>query len=97
MRKIVSLLIATLPALSFGQPDLSSKIVHLSLNQNEPSIIQVGIQGITTMEFPMKVEALDGYGFSLNPSPDGPDLFQISFNKGTNFLSLKAVSPRRGR
>src|SRR6202035_3279105 len=31
------------------------------------------------------------YGFSANPSPDGTDLFQISFNKGTNFLSLKAV------
>ncbi len=94
MRRIVSLLIAVLPALSFGQPDLSSKIVHLSLNQNEPAVIEVGIQGITTVEFPTKIEALDGYGFSLNPAPDGLDLFQISFNKGTNFLSLKAMHPR---
>jgi hypothetical protein len=56
-------------------------------------VIKLGIHGITTIEFPAKIEALDGYGFSLNPAPDGQDQFQISFNKGTNFISLKAVRP----
>jgi hypothetical protein len=53
-------------------------------------VIKAGLKGITTIEFPARIEALDGFGFSPNP---GPDLFQISFNKGTNFLSLKAVKP----
>src|ERR1700731_2360030 len=43
------------------------------------------------LEFPYKIEALDGYGFGVSPTPNGTDLFQISFNKGTNFLSLKAM------
>jgi hypothetical protein len=93
MRKLLLLLSAAVPIILFGEQDLSSKIVHLTLNQNEPSIVKVGTQGITTIEFPTKIEALDGFGFSLNPVPDGPDLFQISFNKGTNFLSLKAIHP----
>src|SRR5215469_11427982 len=67
------------------------RIVLLPLNQNEPSVIKVGTRGITTMEFPSKIEALDGFGFRVNPALDGPDVFQISFNKGTNFLSLKAI------
>jgi hypothetical protein len=65
----------------------------MPLSQNEPALIRVGLSGITTIEFPTKIEALDGFGFNANPSPDGPDLFQISFNKGTNFLSLKALRP----
>jgi hypothetical protein len=93
MRTILFLLIAGIPALLRGETDLSSKIVHLFLNQNEPSVIRVGVQGITTLEFPTKIEALEGYGFSLNPAPDGADQFQISFNKGTNFISVKALRP----
>jgi hypothetical protein len=66
-------------------------VVRVSLNQNEPAVIKLGTRGITTLEFPYKIEALDGFGFSVSPSPDGADLFQISFNKGTNFLSMKAM------
>lgn len=73
--------------------NLSSKVLRTPLNQNEPAIVRVGMKGVTTLEFPARIEALDGFGFSANPLPDGPDLFQISFSKGTNFLSLKAVRP----
>jgi hypothetical protein len=85
------LFLTILPVFLNAQENLASKVVHLQLNQNEPAIIKIGIQGITTIEFPTQIEALDGYGFNVNPAPDGPDLFQISFNKGTNFLSLKAM------
>jgi hypothetical protein len=84
-------IICALPSFAIGQENLATKVLRLPLNQDQPSVIKLGTHGITTLEFPGKVEALDGYGFSLNPAPDGPDLFQISFNKGTNFLSLKAV------
>ncbi|HEX3446021.1 MAG TPA: hypothetical protein VHS80_14990, partial [Chthoniobacterales bacterium] len=66
-------------------------MVRIPLNQSEPAVVKLGTRGVTTLEFPDKIEALDGYGFSVNPAPDGPELFQISFNKGTNFLSLRAV------
>jgi hypothetical protein len=91
MRLFVLALFVVCPNWLFAEENLASKIVRLPLNQNEPAIVKLGTRGITTLEFPSKIEAIDGYGFSVNPAPDGPDLFQISFNKGTNFLSLKAI------
>src|ERR1700738_1891315 len=91
MRISAILLILAVPILSFGSQTLASKVSRVPLNRNEPAVVRVGTRGITTLEFPYKIEALDGYGFSVSPSPDGADLFQISFNKGTNFLSLKAM------
>ena len=91
MRIVLIVLLSSLAVVLDAQENLESKVVRLALNQNEPAVIKVGSHGITTVEFPTKIEALDGFGFSVNPAPDGPDLFQISFNKGTNFLSLKAV------
>ena len=82
---------AFVPTLGRAGENLAARIVRVPLNQAEPAVIKVGFKGITTIEFPARIEALDGFGFSPNPVPDGPDLFQISFNKGTNFLSLKAL------
>src|SRR6201998_318951 len=91
MRLILALIGGGIPLLALADDTLSSKVVRLTLSQDQPAEIRLGTHGITTIEFPEKIEALDGFGFSSNPAPDGPDLFQISFNKGTNFLSLKAV------
>jgi hypothetical protein len=85
------LTLSMLASVIYAQENLATKVVRMPLNQNEPAIVKIGLQGITTLEFPTRIEAIDGYGFSINPVPDGPDLFQISFNKGTNFLSLKAM------
>jgi hypothetical protein len=91
MRFTAIVLVCGIPILSSGNQTLASKVIRVPLNQNEPAVVKLGTRGITTLEFPYKIEALDGYGFSASPSPDGGDLFQISFNKGTNFLSLKAM------
>ena len=91
MRLILAIIVGVIAVLAFADDNLSSKVVRLALSQDQPAEIRLGTHGITTIEFPEKIEALDGFGFSSNPAPDGPDLFQISFNKGTNFLSLKAV------
>jgi hypothetical protein len=93
MRCLLTILVCVTPVFATGQENLRAKVVRVPLNQEQPSVIKLGIHGITTIEFPVKIEALDGYGFSLNPAPDGQDLFQISFNKGTNFISLKAIKP----
>jgi hypothetical protein len=93
MRWILVIIIGLVPLIGISDDNLASKVVRLPLSQDQPAEIKLGTQGITTIEFPEKIEALDGFGFSANPLPNGPDLFQISFNKGTNFLSLKAVRP----
>jgi hypothetical protein len=93
MRFLSTILVFAFPVLAIAQENLAAKIVRLPLNQDQPSVIKLGTHGITTIEFPARIEALDGYGFNLNPAPEGQDLFQISFNKGTNFISLKAVRP----
>jgi hypothetical protein len=71
---------------------LSKKVIRTTLNQNEPTEVKVGLQGITTLEFPAKIEAINGYGFALQPNPD-TDAFNLTYEKGTNFLSLKALRP----
>jgi hypothetical protein len=91
MKYLLTILVSVTPVFAISQGNLADKIVRLPLNQEQPSVIKLGVHGITTIQFPAKIEALDGYGFSLNPAPDSQDLFQISFNKGTNFISLKAV------
>ena len=91
MRFAAIVLLSAVPGLLFADENLASKVIRIPLNQNEPAFVKVGTSGITTLEFPYNIEALDGYGFSANPAPDGPELFQISFSKGTNFLSLKAT------
>jgi hypothetical protein len=71
-------------------PDLRKKVVRTTLNQSEPAVVRVGLQGVTTLEFPAKIEAINGYGFAVQPKPD-TDEFQLIYDKGTNFLSLKAL------
>jgi hypothetical protein len=70
---------------------LQNKIVRAMLNQNVPALIKVGTNGVTSLEFPFKVEAIDGYGFS--PAPNAGDGFQISYVKGNNFFSVRALKP----
>lgn len=89
MRFVTIALLSVIPV--FANENLALKVIRIPLNQNEPAVVKLGTRGITTLEFPGKIEALDGYGFSASPAPDGPDLFQISYTKGTNFLSLKAT------
>jgi hypothetical protein len=91
MRLAAIVLFSVVPVLLLADENLASKVIRIPLNQNEPAFVKVGTSGITTLEFPYNIEALDGYGFGVNPAPDGPEQFQISFNKGTNFLSLKAT------
>jgi len=70
---------------------LKAKIVRVPLNQNVPAVIKVGTNGVTSLEFPYKVEAIDGYGFS--PTPSAVDGFQISYARGNNFFSVRALKP----
>src|SRR3984957_12246592 len=74
-----------------GNDALKEKIVRATLNHNEPALIKVSTSGVTSLEFPYKIEAIDGYGFSQTPGAG--DAFQISYTKGTNYFSVRALKP----
>jgi hypothetical protein len=74
-----------------GDDVLKGKIVRALLNHHEPAVINVGTNGVTSLEFPYRIEAIDGYGFS--PTPGAGDAFQISYTKGTNYFSVRALKP----
>jgi hypothetical protein len=74
-----------------GDDALKEKIAHVALNHNEPALIKVSTNGVTSLEFPYKIEAIDGYGFSQTPGPG--DAFQISYTKGANYFSIRALKP----
>jgi hypothetical protein len=74
-----------------GDDVLKDKIVRATLNHNEPTSVKVGTNGVTSLEFPYRIEAIDGYGFSQAPGPG--DAFQISYAKGTNYFSVRALKP----
>jgi hypothetical protein len=74
-----------------GDDVLKDKIVRATLNHDEPALIKVGTTGVTSLEFPYRIEAIDGYGFSQTPAAG--DAFQISYTKGTNYLSVRALKP----
>jgi hypothetical protein len=74
-----------------GDDALKDKIVRATLNHNEPTLIKVSTNGVTSLEFPYKIEAIDGYGFSQTPGTG--DVFQISYTKGANYFSVRALKP----
>jgi hypothetical protein len=74
-----------------GDDGLKDKIVRATLNHSEPAVVKVGINGVTSLEFPYKIEAIDGYGFSQAPGSE--DTFQISYTKGSNYFSVRALKP----
>jgi hypothetical protein len=76
----------------YAQDDqMRNRIARATLNQSVPALIKVGTTGVTTLEFPYKIEAIDSYGFSLMPSAG--DGFQIWYTKGANFFSVRALKP----
>jgi len=76
----------------YAQDDsMKNRIARATLNQNVPAVIRVGTNGVTSLEFPYKIEAIDSYGFS--PTPSAGDGFQIWYTKGTNFFSVRALKP----
>lgn len=87
--KLVSLL--TLLSLStlFAQDDrLTSRVRQEVLDQLNPVAVNVATHGITTLQFPAKIQAIDGDGFTAKPNEDPGD-FLIS--SGDNWVSVKAL------
>ena len=75
-------------------PSMEGRVVCMNLDQQKPPVINVGMRNITTIELPARIEAIEGYGFYLpsdKSSPEG-NLFQLSYSKGANFFSIRALT-----
>jgi hypothetical protein len=73
---------------------MENRIVEVNLDQKKPPVINVGMRNITTIEFPARIEAIEGYGFYLpseKSSAEG-NLFELSYSKGANFFSIRALA-----
>jgi hypothetical protein len=69
--------------------DLSLRVRQEILDQYKPVIVNVSTHGITTLEFPSRIEALDGDGFSSKPDEAG----EFCFTPGDSWVSLKSLRP----
>jgi hypothetical protein len=68
---------------------LATRVREEVLDQLRPVSVNVSTHGITTLQFPAKVEALDGDGFTQKSDEAGVFLF----TPGVSWVSLKALRP----
>jgi hypothetical protein len=90
-------------AVCFCLPNAESAsdwVLELPLDIQKLQTIKVGPSAVTTVQFPEAIQAIIGYGFNITPNWAGmetdnitgsDELFHVFFDRGTNFLSLKAA------
>src|SRR5580700_8013853 len=66
---------------------LANKVREELLDQRSPVTVNVSMHGITTLQFPTHIDAVDGDGFATKPSQDA----QFLIVAGDNWLSLKSL------
>jgi hypothetical protein len=68
--------------------DLTSRVRQEVLSQLNPVRVNVSIKGITTLQFPSTIEAIDGDGFATGAEQTNAE---FSVSTGANWISLKAL------
>jgi hypothetical protein len=88
MKSIVSLLLLT-TAVAWAD---SSAIQRVLLDDRTVVAVPVGVNRVTTLNFPGPIEAMDGAGFTVDGKTPGQ--FQLAHTRGSAFVSVRALSPR---
>jgi hypothetical protein len=70
----------------FAEDDLSMRVREEVLDQHNPVVVNVSMRGITTLQFPSRIDALDGAGFASKPDEAGVFLF----TPGASWVSIQA-------
>jgi len=75
------------------QGDLSQRVRQEVLDQLNPVRVAVSTQGITTLQFPMNIQAIDGDGFQAQSDIQVSQTTsaQFSVSPGPNWISVKAL------
>jgi hypothetical protein len=82
---------ATAPLFADGLAEgngLSSRVREATLDQLRPVEVLASTHGVTTLQFPEKVEALDGDGFTQKP---GEEAGEFSITPGANWVSVRSL------
>lgn len=69
----------------------SPAIQQVMLDDNTVVSVPVATNRVTTISFPGPIQAIDGAGFSVDGKTPGQ--FQLAHIKGSDFLSVRALSP----
>lgn len=80
-------------ALAEGPPEsgrLSDRVREEILDQRNPVEVRTSMHGATTLQFPAKLQGIEGDGFTAKPD-EVPGDFLIS--RGPNWVSVKALRP----
>jgi hypothetical protein len=83
------LFLSLLSASSLLANDLSIRVRDEILDQYNPIVVNVSMRGITTLQFPAQIDAMDGSGFASKEDQAG--LFR--FTPGKSWVSIQALRP----
>jgi hypothetical protein len=73
----------------FADDNLSIRVRDEVLDQHNPIVVNVSIRGITTLQFPARIDAMDGVGFASKADESGAFLF----TPGASWVSIQALRP----
>jgi hypothetical protein len=68
---------------------LAKRVREVLLDQLAPAAVDVSLHGITTLQFPAHIDAVDGDGFSTKGGQSG----QFLISAGDNWVSIKSLEP----
>src|ERR1700693_144859 len=68
---------------------LAKRVREVLLDQLSPVAVDVSTHGITTLQFPARIDAVDGDGFATKVGQAG----QFLISAGDNWASIKSLEP----
>ena len=87
MRNLLVLL--SLVGSAYAQ-DFSYRVRQEILDQQHPVIVNVSVHGVTTLQFPSAIEALESDGFTQKPNDESGDFY---ISPGINWVSIRSLRP----
>jgi hypothetical protein len=73
-----------------AQDELAARVRDEVLDQQKPVLVNVSLHGLTTLQFPGKIDALEGDGFTSKPGEEAGD---FAITPGINWVSVKSLRP----
>src|ERR1700686_381885 len=83
------LFLSLLAAPSLFANDLSIRVRDEILDQRQPVVVNVSTHGVTTLQFPARIDAMDGAGFASKQDEAGVFLT----TPGSSWVSIQALRP----
>jgi hypothetical protein len=69
---------------------LAARVRQEVLDQQNPALVNVSLHGLTTLQYPARLDALEGDGFTTKPGEEAGD---FAITPGLNWASVKSLRP----